>query len=83
MRSIFDTLLHPRRTPPPPLEVDLAHVMGVGTALWVLGLVASAVGWLVGRDTSIAVAICAAGAVIGVGATAWALRHDVRVPPTD
>ncbi|MDM7830528.1 DUF2530 domain-containing protein [Cellulomonas edaphi] len=75
----------PRRRPvddPPlvPLEVDLARVMVVGTALWSVALVVSVVLWLTGTIGAIPVAVCAAGAVLGVLGWDWARRH--RPPAT-
>ncbi len=75
MRNLVDTLMHPRRTPPPPIDVDLARVMGVGTVVW-LGALA-VVGVLFALDLAPArwVGVCVAGAVLGVLGFLWARRN--------
>ncbi|GCD19875.1 DUF2530 domain-containing protein [Cellulomonas sp. H30R-01] len=75
MPSLLDRLLRPERTPPPPVQVDLAHVLLVGTGVWVAGLVVCAVlGWT-GATDWVPTVVCATGVVIGLGALAWARRR--------
>ncbi|QCB94548.1 DUF2530 domain-containing protein [Cellulomonas shaoxiangyii] len=74
MRSLLDTLLHPRRTPPPPLDVDLARVMSVGTVVWALALVVTGAFWAFGAAEPTTVAVCAAGTLVGVVGVVWARR---------
>lgn len=75
MRSVLDTLLHPRRTPPPPLDVDLGRVMATGTALWVVACAVLGALHLVDVVPLRWVAVCAAGAVLGVVGVLWARRN--------
>ena len=42
MPSLIDQLLHPTRTPPPPVDVDLGRVMLVGTGVWAVAFVVAA-----------------------------------------
>ncbi|WP_309133832.1 DUF2530 domain-containing protein [Cellulomonas sp.] len=75
MRSLLDVLLHPQRTPPPPLDVDLGRVMAAGTGAWVIALLVTTGLWRVGVATTDAVLVCAAGALVGVAGVEWARRH--------
>lgn len=75
MRSLLDVLLHPQRTPPPPLDVDLARVMTAGTLVWAVALLVSAALWAVGVATGTTVAVCAAGTLVGVAGVVWSRRH--------
>ena len=59
-----------------PLEVDLARVAEGGIVLWLAGLVVTVVLALVGRAGWIPVAVCVAGACMGVAVRWWAGRHD-------
>lgn len=75
MRSLLDVLLHPQRTPPPPLDVDLARVMSAGTLVWAVALLVSAVLWASGVATGTTVAVCGAGTLVGVAGVVWSRRH--------
>lgn len=83
MRSLLDTLLHPRRTPPPPLDVDLARVMSVGTVVWALALVVTGAFWAFGAATGTTVGVCAAGTLVGVVGVVWSRRHVPDPQPAD
>ena len=78
MPSLIARLLHPTRTPPPPVDVDLGRVMLVGTGIWAVGFVVAAVlAW--GEDASWMPAwVCATGAVLGLLGLVWARRHTER-----
>lgn len=61
--------------PPPPVEVDLARVTVVGSALWLLGLVVTLVLALVGTTGWTPVAVCATGLALGGLGYRWAARR--------
>ena len=75
---LVDTLLHPQRTPPPPIDVDLARVMVAGTALWVVALVVALLRWadVVAAEWGW---VCAAGVLLGVVGLLWARRNGRMV----
>ncbi|MCC2334223.1 DUF2530 domain-containing protein [Cellulomonas wangsupingiae] len=78
MPSVVHTLMHPHRTPPPPIDVDLARVMGSGTTLWGAALVVTGVlSWL-GVAPATWVWVCGAGVALGVVGVLWA-RHNGRL----
>ncbi len=64
--------------PPPPVDVDLARVMAVGTAVWVVALVVAIVLALAGTISWVPTAVCATGAVLGVAGIGWSVRHRPR-----
>jgi Flp pilus assembly protein TadB len=78
--TLVDTLMHPRRTPPPPIDVDLARVMGVGTAVW--GAAAAVVGvlWLLDVAPLRWFAVCVSGVLLGIVGVLWARRNG-RLSP--
>ncbi|WP_273653619.1 DUF2530 domain-containing protein [Cellulomonas fimi] len=81
MPSLLEKLLRPERTPPPAVQVDLAHVVLVGTGLWAVALVVCAVlGWTGAVDWAPTV-VCATGVVIGLGALVWARTRRPRTGP--
>ncbi|MFC8190593.1 DUF2530 domain-containing protein [Cellulomonas sp. NPDC057328] len=82
MRSLLDVLLHPQRTPPPPLDVDLARVMSTGTVVWALALLVSTALWAFGVATGLTVAVCVAGTIVGIVGVVWSRGH-LPLPGTD
>ena len=70
--------MHPQRTPPPPIDVDLARVMTAGTVVWVVALVAVAVLRWADVVPVEWVWVCAAGVLVGVAGVLWA-RHNGRM----
>ena len=78
MPSLIARLLHPTRTPPPPVDVDLGRVMLVGTGIWAVGFVVAAVlAW--GEDASWMPAwVCATGVLLGLLGVLWARRNPAR-----
>jgi len=77
---IVDTLLHPQRTPPPPIDVDLAKVMGAGTVVWAAALVVTGVLSLLDVVPVSWVLVCAAGVLLGIVGVQWARRNG-RLSP--
>jgi hypothetical protein len=73
--SPFATLLHPARTTPPPVAIDLERVVLVGTGIWVLALLVTAVLAFTGEVEWDIVWVCATGAVLGLIGADWARRH--------
>ena len=61
--------------PPPPVEVDLARVTVVGSALWLLALVVTVVLALVGTTEWTPVAVCVTGLALGGLGYRWAARR--------
>ena len=81
MPSLLEKLLRPERTPPPPVQVDLAHVLLVGTGVWAVALVVCAVlGWT-GATDWVPTVVCATGVVIGLGALVWARTRRPQAGP--
>ncbi|KQT02234.1 DUF2530 domain-containing protein [Cellulomonas sp. Leaf395] len=79
MPSLIARLLHPTRTPPPPVDVDLGRVMLVGTGVWAVAFVVAVVLAWAGDDASWTPAwVCATGVVLGLLGMGWARRHSVR-----
>ncbi|MFS0703570.1 DUF2530 domain-containing protein [Cellulomonas sp. 179-A 9B4 NHS] len=76
MRSLLDVLLHPQRTPPPPLDVDLTRVMSGGTVVWALALLVSTALWASGHATGLTVAVCVAGTLVGIVGIVWSRAHQ-------
>ena len=70
----MSTLLHPQRTPPPPIDVDLARVVAVGTAVWGAALLVTTALWLTGVTPGEWAAVCGSGVVLGVIGWFWARR---------
>ena len=73
------SMLNPRRTPPPPVPVDFARVMRIGTLVWVAALVVTVVLAATGSIAWDAVWVCGVGVVLGLLGLRWARRH----PPVD
>jgi hypothetical protein len=63
------------RSPSPPAEVDLARVVRVGMALWLVGLVVTLVLAAVGTTDWVPFAVCVTGLALGGLALLWARRH--------
>lgn len=80
MPPVIDTLLHPQRTPPPPIDVDLARVMGVGTGVWGVALVVMGVLWRLDMVPATWVWVAAAAIVLGLLGLLWARRNG-RLSP--
>lgn len=80
MPSVISTLLHPQRTPPPPIDVDLARVMGVGTGVWAVVLVVTSVLWRLDVVPGTWVWVGAAGVVLGFVGVLWARRNGRLAP---
>ena len=79
MPSLIARLLHPTRTPPPPVDVDLGRVMLVGTAVWGVAFVVAGPRQHHGDDASWTPAwVCATGVVLGLLGMGWARRHSAR-----
>ncbi len=79
MPSLADLLHGPRRTPPEPVQVDLARVLLVGSALWGVAFVVVVALTVAGTLTSgRAVAMCAVGAAAGALASASERRRARR-----
>lgn len=78
--SVISTLLHPQRTPPPPIDVDLAHVMAVGTGVWAVTLGVTTVLWLLGVTPGTWAWVAAAGVVLGLVGVLWARRNGRLAP---
>jgi len=72
---IVKTLLHPQRTPPPPIDVDLARVMGTGTVVWAGALVVTGLLSLLDVVPTAWVFVCAAGVLLGLVGVQWARRN--------
>jgi len=72
-------MLNPRRTPPPPVPVDLGRVMRIGTLVWAAALVVTVVLAAVGSIAWNASWVCGAGIALGLLGSRWARRH----PPAD
>ncbi|GIG38804.1 DUF2530 domain-containing protein [Cellulomonas phragmiteti] len=75
MPTVLSTLLHPQRTPPPPIDVDLARVMVVGTAVWAVALLVTGALWLRDVVPGTWPCMCAAGVVLGVIGYGWSRRN--------
>ena len=75
MPRLVETLLHPQRTPPPPIDVDLARVMGAGTVAWVVALVVVALLRWADVVPVEWVWVCSAGVLVGVAGVLWARRN--------
>jgi len=73
--SVLSTLLHPQRTPPPPIDVDLARVMGTGTVVWAAALLVTGVLWWLDVVPGTWVCVCGAGVVLGLVGVLWARRN--------
>lgn len=80
MPSVISTLLHPRRTPPPPIDVDLGRVMWVGTWAWGVALVVTSVLWRLGVVPGTWVWVGAAGIALGLVGVLWARRNGRLAP---
>ena len=78
MPSLIARLLHPTRTPPPPVDVDLGRVMLVGTAVWAVALVVALVLALTGEASWMPAWVCATGMVLGLLGAGWARRNTAR-----
>jgi hypothetical protein len=76
--SSLSTLMHPRRTPPPPVPVDLGRVMLIGTAVWLVAFVVLVVLAATGEASWLPAWVCVTGAVLGLLGTAWARRNARR-----
>ncbi|WP_421732332.1 DUF2530 domain-containing protein [Cellulomonas sp.] len=85
MPSPFATLLHPTRTTPPPVAIDLERVVFVGTGIWAVALLVTGVFVLVGDLEPDIVWVCATGIVLGLLGAGWARRNRPApaVVPTD
>jgi Protein of unknown function (DUF2530) len=70
---VLEVILRPdrRRPNPPALDVDMRRVFLVGIALWLVGLVVTAVLWRAGSLSPTPVWTCAAGAALGGVGLAW------------
>ncbi|WP_421742092.1 DUF2530 domain-containing protein [Cellulomonas sp.] len=75
MPSPFSTLLHPTRTTPPPVDIDLGRVVLAGTGVWALALLVTVVLALTGEVVWDIVWVCATGVVLGFVGLLWARRH--------
>ena len=75
MPSPFATLLHPTRTTPPPVAVDLERVVLAGTGIWVLAMLVTGVLAFTGALAWEIVGVCATGAALGLLGADWARRH--------
>jgi hypothetical protein len=71
-------LLHPTRTPPPPVDIDLARVMLAGTGVWVVALLVSVVLAATDEASWMPTWVCATGVGLGFLGVLWARRHAVR-----
>jgi hypothetical protein len=80
--SPFATLLHPTRTTPPPVAIDLGRVVLAGTAVWVLALVVTGILALTGAMAWDIVWVCATGVALGLLGLDWA-RRNKPAPPVD
>ena len=79
MPSLIAKLLHPTRTPPPPVDVDLGRVMLIGTAVWGVALVVAVVLALGDDEASWMPAwVCATGVLLGLFGVLWARRNSAR-----
>jgi len=65
----------PSHQPPPPVQVDLARVTLVGSALWLVGLVVTLVLAATRTTAWTPVAVCVAGLALGALGHRWAVRH--------
>lgn len=63
------------RPAPPPVQVDLARVTVVGSALWALALVVCVVLGATGTLGWPPAAVCATGLALGGLGYVWAVRH--------
>lgn len=79
MPSLIARLLHPTRTPPPPVDVDLGRVMLVGTGIWAVAfVVAVLLAWEDDDASWMPAWVCATGALLGVLGMLWARRNTAR-----
>ncbi|WP_082495025.1 DUF2530 domain-containing protein [Cellulomonas sp. Leaf334] len=78
MPSLIARLLHPTRTPPPPVDVDLGRVMLVGTAVWGVAFVVAVVLAGSGDASWMPAWVCATGVVLGLLGVLWARRNTAR-----
>ncbi|WP_426594349.1 DUF2530 domain-containing protein [Cellulomonas sp. McL0617] len=76
-------MLNPRRTPPPPVPVNFARVMRVGTLAWAVALVVTVVLAATGSIDWTAAWVCGVGIVLGLLGARWARRHPPTVPTSD
>ncbi|NUU18948.1 DUF2530 domain-containing protein [Cellulomonas humilata] len=78
-------MLHPTRTTPPPVAIDLERVVLVGTGIWGLALLVTGVLVATGELEWDIVWVCATGVVLGLLGAAWARRNRPAPPvvPTD
>ncbi|KRD43111.1 hypothetical protein ASE38_02190 [Cellulomonas sp. Root930] len=83
MPSPFSTLLHPTRTTPPPVDIDLGRVVLAGTGVWALALLVTVVLALTGEVVWDIVWVCATGVVLGFVGLLWARRHRTVPAATD
>lgn len=81
MPSLVAKLLRPERTPPPPVQVDLRHVVVVGIGAWVAALLVTAVLAWTGVTGWTPAVVCATGVVIGLGALAWTRLRPPQAGP--
>ncbi|WP_205687509.1 DUF2530 domain-containing protein [Cellulomonas endophytica] len=75
MRALVAVLLHPTRTPPPPLAIDLRAVALAGAALFALAGVVCLVLALTGTTTWRPVEVCVVGVVLGLVGAEWSRRN--------
>ena len=59
-----------------PIQVDLAHVVTVGTAVWAAAFVVCLLLAVFSVASWTPVAVCAVGALLGIPALWWAHGHD-------
>ena len=79
MPSLIARLLHPTRTPPPPVDVDLGRVMLIGAGIWAVAFaVAVALAWGDDEASWMPAWVCATGVVLGLLGVAWARRNSAR-----
>ena len=63
------------RPAPPPVQVDFVRVMTVGTLVWAAAVAVTLVLAVTGTTDWLPVAVCAAGALLGLVGIDWAKRH--------
>jgi hypothetical protein len=78
--SPFATLLHPARTTPPPVAIDLERVVLVGVGIWVLALLVTGILAFTGEVAWDVVWVCATGAALGLLGAEWARRNRPAPP---
>ena len=66
----------PEPDPSEPIQVDLAHVAGVGTVAWLVALVVCLLLAVFSLISWTPVEVCGVGVLLGIFGVGWSRRHD-------